>query len=53
MIWLHLCEVLSTVVKFVETDSRIVGLPCGLMVKTFNAGGETLLSSWGTKTPPA
>ena len=23
MIWLHLCEVLSTVVKFVETDSRI------------------------------
>ena len=51
MIWLHLCEVLSTVVKFVETDSRIVGLPCGLMVKTFNAGGEVLIAGKGTKIP--
>lgn len=35
IIWLHVYEVLSTVVKFVETESRIVGLPCGPVVKTF------------------
>ena len=39
IIQLHLYVVLSTVVKFVETESRIVGLPCALVVKTFQYRG--------------